>query len=190
MNLLLTLYFHFQVNSLPATLDEFVSNFDEWYEQTTEEIINKFNDDEPQTFGITLLEQTGTLKCYQQELGQLVKLRRATLTEFFQCDRLKEGFKDIGQILVKTFNISADVLKNLLSDLSECTGNDKLSQAICVVKAFWNVKGHLTDFKLYKQEVVNLAKEVREIFQYCATHHEPKLNEKVETILKETKLCH
>uniref|UniRef100_T1HIJ9 Uncharacterized protein n=1 Tax=Rhodnius prolixus TaxID=13249 RepID=T1HIJ9_RHOPR len=153
----LLLLINVQVNSS----NENDKNFDKWFDKLTGEIGQ----------GIAELKTDELPKKLSAEHPvQQLTLKEVTVTEFLQCDRFNEGLKDIGQFFYETFKLGGVLMKKLLSNLLAC-GNP-LNEKICITKVIWDFSSdiiqYVPEIEAYKKEVQKLAKEVLEIFQYCA----------------------
>ncbi|XP_073995722.1 uncharacterized protein [Rhodnius prolixus] len=183
-----------QVNSSPATLDKADKTFEEEFDKIIEKLTNEITVSQNYGAEHPAVEQSELLQCYQQSILQLHMLNKTSVDDFFHCDRLKEGFQKIGEILLDSFKISGEVLKTLLQRLGSCIGKDPVSEALCltqgIIDFFTDIKKLVPEFQKYAQEINQLAKDVREIFNYCAHYKDKEFNERLADIFKQTDMCY
>ncbi|XP_073998332.1 uncharacterized protein [Rhodnius prolixus] len=136
------------------------------------------------------LKENISPECYQQGL---LELKKASVFQFINCHRLKTGFNDISAMLSDTFNVSvklAGYVKDLF-DIFHCTSGDKMKDSWCLMKYMWKVNLNSQDvlplFTDYGAEIARLAKEIKDIYNYCT--HDHTVDKQVNTILQQTELC-
>uniref|UniRef100_A0A4P6DA61 Uncharacterized protein n=1 Tax=Rhodnius prolixus TaxID=13249 RepID=A0A4P6DA61_RHOPR len=175
------------VNSSPATLDL----DDQHVDESSEELINKITE-QPQTYGLSLLKHPSKLlRCYQQAVKQLEKLRFDSVHELATCSRLKELNETAENFPL--MDMDPKIMYTLTDSLLHCTRRDEFSELLCVTKAFLAFSNSLSsiipEFEAYEPEVLIIGREVRDIFQYCAHRRDYLFKLRLAKILKQRNLC-
>ncbi|XP_073995723.1 uncharacterized protein [Rhodnius prolixus] len=179
-----------QVNSSPETLDKADKNFEEGFEKLTNEIT------ESQNYGAkhSPAEQTELLQCYIKRLVQLNMQYDTSFHDFFHCVRMKQGFKKIGEMLIGFFEIGIDTVNTMHNMVLSCVDTDSVTGALCLIH---DIIDFLTDFKSYVRKyeknaplIRQWAKDVTEMFNYCAQYQNKEFYKYLSYVLKQTDVCY